>query len=120
LFNYEFEPCDMKQFFCADCDREVHRLYEIDEEWWEPLLRSLKPDRKIGTDSDGSFSETFSAQTHWDEEGSSINSKEESKIEVLEDLQKKLLCWKCEAMEEVRSSGYLRGSDETGRREGPG
>lgn len=109
LFNHQYEPVDMENYYCAQCNREVYRLYEIAEEWWENLLDSIKKAGNIDAGTEDSMSETFSAQTHWDEEQSDHAGSEGGRfVDAVEEIEDILLCWKCGIMQQVRTSGYLK------------
>ncbi|KAI1108434.1 hypothetical protein F5Y14DRAFT_436227 [Nemania sp. NC0429] len=107
LFNHPFVPHLMPKTECVVCSREVFCLYSVDEAWWEQFLVDIcdleTSDGTAGNNSDSGSDEFFSLEP-------SNAATHPQTQEPAQSTAQRLLCWKCEMMQQVRDETKSSGS----------
>jgi hypothetical protein len=103
LFNTTFVPFEVPRIFCWQCERDVHIIYSLGEEWWQELLTNIR-DQKLEQESvhrRSSDASNFSAQSDI-----FYDATDDEPLQVLEESEASkdtaFLCWKCNMMAAVR------------------
>jgi hypothetical protein len=103
--TFEFAFIEVPQALCWMCKREVYRVYDLQEEWWDMVLSNRRAQlsrRQSTSSSDNSTNDEFF----------DIETVEVLDTEWLDD-PPSFLCWKCDIMQTIRGL-----QDESEMREG--
>jgi hypothetical protein len=106
--TFEFAFIEVPQTLCWMCKREVHRVYDLQEEWWDMVLSNRRaqlsrpPSSTLSSSGNSTNDEFFDLET-----------VEMLDTEWLDDDLPSFLCWKCDIMQTIRGL-----QDESEMREG--
>lgn len=105
--TFEFQFIEMPQTLCWMCKREVYRVYDLQEVWWDMVLstqREQSSRRQSASSSDNSTNDEF-----FDFETAEVLG-----IERLDE-PPTFLCWKCDVMQTIRGLQNESQMRESGR-----
>lgn len=108
--SFEFCAVTVPQTLCWMCKREVYRIYDLHEEWWDHFLfeqRKQRPRRQ----SSSSSSSNSANDEFFDFEVPDVLEAERL------DEAPSFLCWKCDSMQTIRGLQEESEMRETGRKE---
>lgn len=108
-------PYRVPRTLCWQCQREVHRVYDLNEEWWEEFLAEVRSGASLQRSRPGSSSSLGTGSSD-DQFYDAVETHSRANLlhepDITAPSPPAFLCWKCSMMHSVRREGKVKEEEQ--------